>query len=109
MSDRGCPYNYGLFYVTKTNNIKCSREIVLKTKFFHKIEMFNDDQKIDNIIIDLVILYWMQPWIAMDSFKDTQYENIIIKWHDETPYIRKLNFIEKIYFNRIKKAERILE
>lgn len=109
ISDGGIPYDYGIFYVTKTDSLVSSREIIIRTKYYQEFFILNDEKRIDFSSINLSVLYQIKPWIELESFKKTKYEGIIIKWKKSIPYIRNQNFFEKLFFKRLKKSNRIIE
>jgi hypothetical protein len=106
LSDNGTPYNYAYFYLTKCDSITSKRCIVgISTKYQELYELKSG--KIFNLTINnLITLYKIAPWLKLESFKDTKYENMIVKWKKDIPYLRKMNIFEKIYYKNIKKSKR---
>lgn len=106
MSDHGIPYNYSNFYLTEAESLQGERTIIDCSKHYNDTYKLTDDKILDLTFNNLVVLYQAEPWLSRQSFKGTKYEDIIVKWKGDTPYLRKMNLFEKIYFTSLRKSKR---
>lgn len=106
ISDAGKPYNYAYFFLTETDNLVNERTIISESKIY-----MNEYKITDNIILnleikELIVLYQSKPWLKLESFKNTIYENKIVKWKGDVPYLRNMNLFEKLYYKSLKKSDK---
>ena len=106
MSDIGAPYRYSYFYLTETESITSPRKILDVDKYYKDKIIVNENIEIDLSVPNLITLYQAKPWIRSESYKNTRYDRLIVCWKNETPFLRKMNLIEKIYYNNIRKSDR---
>ena len=106
ISDRGVPYKYAYFYITKSESKYSKREIIDISIKYKESYRYMDGIDLLFPINNLITLYQVEPWIHMDSFKGTKYENMIVSWKKDTPYLRKMNLFEILYYRLLKKAKR---
>ena len=106
MADRTWPYNYSYFYLTKAKNKNAKREILDISKKYQETYSLKNGESLDLSINDLPPLYTVAPWESLESFKGTKYENKIVKWKKDVPYLRKMNMFEKLFYKYQKKAKR---
>lgn len=106
ISDNGIPYNYAYFYLTKCDSKTSKRSVIDISKKYQEKYRVAEDKEIDLSIRNLITIYSAAPWKKLESFKGTKYENMIVKWKKDIPYLRKMNIFEKIYYKNIKKSKR---
>lgn len=106
MADRTWPYNYSYFYLTKAKNKNAKREILDISKKYQETYSLKNGESLDLSIKDLPTLYTVAPWESLESFKGTKYENKIVKWKKDVPYLKKMNMFEKLFYKYQKKAKR---
>lgn len=106
MSDRGTPYNYAFFYLTRSSSIISQREVIDVSKKYKEKYILALGKELDLSIKNLTTLYQSEPWDKLESFSGTKYENMIVKWKGGIPFCRRMNFIERLYFRFLKKSKR---
>lgn len=106
LSDNGTPYNYAYFYLTKCSYKTSKREVLDISKEYQEKYQVSEGKFIDLSIKNLITIYATTPWLELESFNGTKYENMIVKWRKNTPYLRKMNIFEKIYYRNLKKSKR---
>ena len=104
MSDIGTPYRYSYFYLTETDSITSPRKILDVDKYYKDKIIVNENVEIDLTVPNLISLYQAKPWIRSESYKNTRYENVIVKWSNGKPFLKKMNFFEKFYYGKLKKS-----
>lgn len=104
ISDHGTPYNYAFFYLTKTKSKESKREVIEISKKYKDCYIFEDDSVLDLSFKNMITLYVAKPELKIESFKDTKYENKIVKWRNNQPYLKDMNFWERIYYKNKKKS-----
>ncbi|MCF0124570.1 MAG: hypothetical protein HUJ68_02230 [Clostridia bacterium] len=88
-SDHGTPYNYSYFYLTVAENKKSPRQILdISTQYKDSI-LINGETEVDMEVPNLISLYQATPELCLESYKNTRYENMIVKWK------KKLRILEK--------------
>ena len=106
LCDRTLYYDYSYFYLTKTTSLTEPRTILdLSTKYMDSYKI-NDSKEIDLTVYNNTVLYQAEFWCRLQSFKGTKYENMIVSWKKDTPYLRKMNLFEILYYRLLKKAKR---
>lgn len=108
-ADRSIPYDKAIFYITESNSLTNKRVIIDKRYTYVESYKISKNINLDFSNIDLIVLYQIKPWIVIESFKGTRYENTIVKWKKSNPYIRKQNLLERIYYKKLKKRKKNLE
>lgn len=107
MSDHGTPYNYAYFYLTKTDSLESKREIISISKKYQGSYILENGTIFDLTIPTVELIYAMKPQLKLESFKDTIYENKIVVWRTgKQPYLRNMNFLERLYYKSLKKSQR---
>ena len=106
ISDRGIPYNYSYFYITKSESNFSKREIIDVSKKYNESYKFENGIDLSFPINNLITLYQVEPWLHMDSFKGTKYANMIVSWKKTIPYLRKMTVFEFLFYKFKKKANR---
>ena len=106
ISNRTTPYNFAYFYLTKAESKSSTREIVDVSKKYRASYLLQGGTELDLSVRNLITLYQAEPWYSIESFKDTKYENMIVKWKKDEPYLRKMNIFEILYYRLLPKAKR---
>ena len=106
ISDNGTPYNYAYFYLTKAESKTSEREIINISKKYRELYTLQNGVELDLTFRNLISLYQSAPELKLESFKDTKYENMIVKWKKDEPYLRKMNIFEILYYRLLPKAKR---
>lgn len=106
IADRGIPYNYGYFYLTKANSKTVRREVIDVSKKYKETFVLKNGKVLNLTIKNMATIYQMHPEEKLESFKGTKYENMIVKWKKDEPYLRKMNIFEILYYRLLPKAKR---
>lgn len=105
-TDTGTPYDYAYFYLTKADSKQARRTIINISKKYKEFYKLENGITLDLSIENLLILYEVEPELQLESFRNTKYENIIVKWRKNMPYLKKMNILEKLYYENLEKSKR---
>lgn len=105
MHDHGIPYNYAFFYLTCAESLQSKRKIIDISTHYTNSYKLPTGENLNLKINELIVLYQASPWIPIESFENTIYENKIVKWRKNIPYLKNMNIFEKLYYKNLKKSD----